>query len=183
MTDKSLKSKAIKIQGKSYVLVADRVSYFNSTYPNGSIITEIISNESGKVIIKATITPDITIPGRFFTGHSQADEKQGMVNKMAAVENCETSAVGRAMAMLGIGVIDSIASVDEMNKAGVPRESMAKSPDDDNNEFKGSVCKDCGAKIAVSQSGKPYCINRCWLEENKHFRDEYQSKQEAFTAF
>jgi transcriptional regulator NrdR family protein len=40
-----------------------------------------------------------------------------MVNKTAALENAETSAVGRALAMMGIGVIESIASVDEINKA------------------------------------------------------------------
>lgn len=170
MTDKSLKDKAIKIQGKSYVLVADRVAYFNETYPNGMIQTIIVSNEAGKVVIKAIVTPDLTNNYRYFTGHSQADEKQGMVNKTAAIENCETSAVGRALALMGIGVIDSIASVDEMKKAGV---SLAKEPQDKDNEFKDKKCKDCGGPIAISKEGKPYCQNRCWLPEGNHFRVEF----------
>ena len=38
-TDKSLKDKAIDIKGKKYVLVSDRVLYFNENYPNGCIQT------------------------------------------------------------------------------------------------------------------------------------------------
>jgi len=111
-----LKDKAINIKGKKYVLVSDRVIYFNDTYPEGSITTELISHpESDNVIVKATVHPDKS--PRTFTGYSQAVKGDGMVNKTAALENAETSAVGRALAMMGIGVLDSIASVDEINKA------------------------------------------------------------------
>lgn len=115
--DKSLKYKAIKIQGKSYVLVSDRVIYFNDNYQNGSITTVLISGiTSEEIIIRATITPDTDKPERYFTGYSQAIKGQGYINKTSALENAETSAVGRALAMMGIGVIDSIASIDEINK-------------------------------------------------------------------
>ena len=118
MLDISLKEKAIKIQGKDYVLVADRVKFFNEVYPMGSIQTTLISdNGSEEVIVKALVTPDVSIPNRVFTGYSQAVKGQGYINKTSALENCETSAVGRALAMMGIGVIESIASVDEINKA------------------------------------------------------------------
>jgi hypothetical protein len=69
------------------------------------------------VVMKATITPDVDNPTRIFTGFSQATWGDGYINKTAAMENCETSAVGRALGMMGIGVIDSIASADEYNKA------------------------------------------------------------------
>jgi len=112
-----LRDKAIDIKGKKYVLVSDRVIYFNDTYPDGSINTELISDPmSDQVIIKATIYPDSS-HSRGFTGYSQAVKGDGMVNKTSALENAETSAVGRALAMMGIGVLDSIASVDEINKA------------------------------------------------------------------
>lgn len=125
MSDKSLKDKAIDIKGKKYVLVSDRVIYFNATYPNGSITTGLVSNpDSDQVIVKATIYPELTVrndmgdnKSRTFTGYSQAIKGDGIVNKTAALENAETSAVGRALAMMGIGVLDSIASVDEINKA------------------------------------------------------------------
>lgn len=114
--DKSLKDQAIDIKGKAYVLVADRVIYFNDTYPNGSIQTEILSSGE-RVEMRAIAIPDIDKPERKFIGHSQAVWGDGYINKTSALENCETSAVGRALALMGIGVIDSIASVDEIKKA------------------------------------------------------------------
>lgn len=120
MKDKQLADKAINIKGKDYVLVSDRIIYFNETYPTGMIQTTLISKpDADMVIVKAKVTPDMDKPERYFTGYSQATWGDGMVNKTAALENAETSAVGRALAMLSIGVIDSVASADEMNKAGV----------------------------------------------------------------
>lgn len=116
--DKELKSKAIKIQGKDYVLVSSRIVYFNENYPNGYITTALVSEPTDTtVIIKAIVVPDVGVNERHFTGYSQAVIGEGMVNKTSALENAETSAVGRALAMMGIGVIDSVASADEMNKA------------------------------------------------------------------
>ena len=97
MTDKQLTNKAIDIKGKKYVLVSDRVLYFNETYPNWSIATERFTQDWME-IVKATITPDCEKPTRVFI-------------------TWNTSAVGRALAMMWIWVIDSIASVDEINKA------------------------------------------------------------------
>ena len=115
--DKSLKDKAIKIQNKNYVLVSDRVLFFNDNYPNGAIVTQLISEPtSEQIIVRASITPDAD-GKRVFTGYSQAVVGQGYINKTSALENCETSAVGRALAFMGIGVIESIASADEINKA------------------------------------------------------------------
>ena len=115
---KELKDKSINIKGKEYILVKDRVLYFNENYPNGKIETELLSElNSEMVVMKATITPDVGNPIRIFTGFSQATWGDGYINKTAAMENCETSAVGRALGMMGIGVIDSIASADEYNKA------------------------------------------------------------------
>lgn len=117
MVDKSLKDKAINIKGKQYVLVSDRINYFNENYPNGMIRTHLLSApDADMVVIKAQIIPDLANEKRFFTGHSQAKWGQGMVNTTAAMENAETSAIGRALAMMGIGVIDSVASVDEIKK-------------------------------------------------------------------
>ncbi len=117
MTEKSLQSVAIDFKGKKYVLVADRISYFNANYPKGSIKTDIVSSEGvARVIIRATVS---TGEGQEYVAHSQArwDDANSFVNKSAALENAETSAVGRALAFMGIGVVDSIASMDEINKA------------------------------------------------------------------
>lgn len=121
MTDKSLSDKAVDIKGKKYVLVSDRILYFNEMYPKGAIITTLLSHPSDpRIIIRAKVYPNGHGDKSQYTGHSQAVIGEGMVNKTAALENAETSAVGRALAMMGIGVIDSIASVDEIKKATSP---------------------------------------------------------------
>ena len=106
----------VDIKGKDYVLVKDRIIAFNEMYPNGGIVTELLSEPANeRIVIKATVYPEGT--GRSFVGHSQAVIGEGYINKTAALENAETSAVGRALAMMGIGVVDSIASADEVKKA------------------------------------------------------------------
>ena len=123
---KELKDKAVDIKGKKYVLVSDRVLYFNETYPNGSISTELLSPyDSDLIVIKATVRPDLS-QERVFIGHSQAKVGDGYINKTSALENAETSAVGRALAFMGIGVIESIASADEINKANNQKIKVAE---------------------------------------------------------
>jgi hypothetical protein len=106
----------ISIKGKQYVMVKDRIMAFQELYPNGSITTEIVKNDSESVVFKAVAIPDQKNPERRFTGHSEAYRGQGQMGQVP-VEVAETSAVGRALAMLGIGIIDSVASADEMKKA------------------------------------------------------------------
>ncbi len=125
----SLKDKAIDIKGKAYVQVKDRVLEFNRLYENGSIDTKQLSEPQDKrVVMKAIVTPDVDKPLRIFTGHAQEVVGEGFINKTSAEENAETSAVGRALAMMGIGVIDSIASVDEINKAKTSPQNRPAQP-------------------------------------------------------
>lgn len=114
-----LQAKAINIKGKDYVLVSDRILAFNSTYPNGSIETELLSSPGEELVIfKATVTPSLDQPTRRFTGYSQARWGEGYINKVAAMENAETSAVGRALGMMGIGVLESgLPTAEEMRKS------------------------------------------------------------------
>lgn len=126
MTDKPLVKKAIEIKGKKYILVKDRVLFFNEEYPKGSISTELLSGTSDeRIVVKATVCPD---GERKFTGMAQEIVGDGYINKTAALENAETSAVGRALAMMGIGVIDSIASMDEINKATAQETNKSDPP-------------------------------------------------------
>lgn len=117
----SLEEKAIEIKGKQYVLAKDRVIFFNENYPNGCIKNYLLSDtKDERVIIKTEVYPDIVNqPNRFFIGHSQAVIGDGYINKTSALENAETSSTSRALAMMGIGIIESIASADEINKADI----------------------------------------------------------------
>ncbi len=159
---KELKEKAIDIKGKQYVLVSDRVLFFNGEYPKGMIQTKLISYEGKKIVMEARVTPDVSIADRYFTGWSQEVEGVGMVNSTSALENAETSAVGRALAMMGIGVIDSIASVDEITKA-TNRASVGVSPSTTTQAHIGANhCPKCNAVMKVSKVGKSYCSALCW---------------------
>lgn len=163
--NKDLKEKAIKIKGKDYVQVADRVIYFNETYKNGCIQTKELETEAGEVKILAKVIPDVSTPDRYFTGHAQEKWDDGFINKTSALENAETSAVGRALAMMGIGVIDNIASVDEVNKA-TNRQKTTQVKED---PFEGLEhkykCEDCANDIpdkvrdfSIRMFKKPLCM-------------------------
>lgn len=110
--------KTIKIHGKEYVPVSERVKFLAKDNERPySLETEYFyypEADRKLWVVKATLS----INGFIFTGTAQevesTDSKQ--INHTAALENCETSAVGRAFAMAGIGIVDSIASADEMRK-------------------------------------------------------------------
>ena len=121
MKQKELESRAIEFKGNDYILVKDRLQFFNEKYENGSIRTEIALSDGKRVEVKAVVIPDVKNLDRTFVGHSQAVVGEGYINKTSALENAETSAVGRALAFMGIGIIDSVASADEMEKAGVKK--------------------------------------------------------------
>ena len=107
--------KTIDIKGKSYVQVNERLIHFRREYEGWSISSELLSNEGGKAIIKATITDDKSIVRA--TGLAMEVEGAGFINKTSHIENCETSAWGRALGCLGIGIEESVASFEEVGNA------------------------------------------------------------------
>lgn len=103
------------IKGKEYAEVNERIKAFRQLYPEGTIATEIISVENGVVIIKATVmNGEGAILG---TGHAYEKEGSTFINKTSYIENAETSAVGRALGMLGIGIDTAVASYEEVANA------------------------------------------------------------------
>lgn len=116
MTDRSLSSKAIDFKGGRYVEVHHRVKYFVDNFPEGSITTEMLHYTDDRVIFVAKVYP-FPNTDRYFSGHAEEKFDQGYINKTSAIENCETSAVGRALGFMDIGVINSIASADEVVNA------------------------------------------------------------------
>ena len=108
--------KKIQIKGKDYIEVNERVKQFHKDYPNGSITTELIEM-TDRFITKTTVIPDVKNPDRKFTGIAYEKEDSTFINKTSALENCETSSVGRSMGFLGLGIDTSIASYDEVANA------------------------------------------------------------------
>jgi hypothetical protein len=105
--------KTINIKGKEYVPVVERVKEAHRLDDQVSITTDVVNFENGRVSVKATVI----YKGQNFTGHSQAEYGKGMMGGVA-LEVAETSAVGRALGFANIGLIDGIASADEMRKSG-----------------------------------------------------------------
>lgn len=104
----------VPIQGKEYAEVPQRVSAFRKLFPMGTITTDIISMQDGVVVMKAVVSVDGVVLGE---GLAYEKEGNGFINRNSYVENCQTSAVGRALGFLGIGSDTSIASVEEVLNA------------------------------------------------------------------
>ena len=106
--------KTIDIKGKPYVMANERIKYFRDNYPDGAIHTTLISDEEGKCIFRA----EILVENRMVsTGYAYENENSTFINKTSYIENCETSAVGRALGIFGIGIDDSVASFEEVANA------------------------------------------------------------------
>ncbi len=102
---------------KDYIEVNVRVEKFYERFPNGRIVTELVSWSEGVVVMKAYAYRDINDSVPSATGHAYEKEGSTYINKTSALENCETSAVGRALAMLGFEIKKSIASKEEVGNA------------------------------------------------------------------
>ena len=111
------KFKTTNIKGKDYVEVNQRLLYFRneSAYAGWSLESELIDLQPDRCCVRAVIRDN---EGRIrATGHASEDRTSSMINKTSYVENCETSAFGRALAALGIGIETSIASANEVQMA------------------------------------------------------------------
>ena len=109
----------IKLGTKGYAQVNERIKAFRKVYPTGpieTIIEEIkddyvrimakVSNENGEVLATGRASEMLT-----------GDSKKDYINKTSMIENCETSAVGRALGFAGFGVDNAIASAEDIEKS------------------------------------------------------------------
>lgn len=114
---------------KDYVQVNDRIEMFWSKYPNGRISTKIISWTDGIIIMSAEAFRDISDNVPAAIGHAYEKEGSSYINQTSALENCETSAVGRALAIMGFEIKKSVASREEVANAMKQQEEAAQETD------------------------------------------------------
>ena len=109
------KDKDGKVFVKDYAEVPQRIKAFRMLYPQGKILTEMLSNQDGVCIFKAAVydSEDHVLA----TGTAYEKENSTFINQTSYIENCETSAVGRALGIAGFGIDTSIASVEEVINA------------------------------------------------------------------
>jgi len=114
---------SVNIHGKQYRTVAERINLFYERFGkmHTQIITEIVKDDGNIIQVKATINVDdrrdrnnaISLLG---TGYAEEDRSKGRINSTSALENCETSAIGRALASIGLGG-EEYASANEVENA------------------------------------------------------------------
>lgn len=121
-TDISIANQSIKtsdIKGKPYAEVNQRVKAFRYVYPEGRIETEVIhlEGDEGKrrILIRASVFDE---EGKFLAdGLAEEKESSTFINRTSFIENCQTSAIGRALGFCGFGIDTSIASAEEVKNA------------------------------------------------------------------
>lgn len=111
----------IDFKGKNYVMVDQRVKAFRKLFPDGFIRTHMVSIEDGVCVMKAEVGSYIDNYHNeliFATGWAYEKESSSYINKTSYIENCETSAVGRALGFLGLGIEGgAICSAEELANA------------------------------------------------------------------
>jgi len=118
----------MKFKGKNYTEVKDRIDAFLSEYPEATIDNMLVSVNSitdtptgercNEYMVRSTVYPDKeNKPEQYYVGHAAERDNTGFVNKTSALENCETSAAGRALAFAGYGGGYAIASKEEVENA------------------------------------------------------------------
>ena len=107
----------VNIHGKEYATVAYRLTCFRQLHPDGQIVTTLEKDDDGVIVMKSEIWLDRSDGFPIATGWAEEVRGSSNINKTSALENCETSAVGRALGFAGFGSAEQIASADEVEVA------------------------------------------------------------------
>ena len=118
--------KTTNIKGKDYAEVNQRIKVFRMLFPEGCISTEVLKLDSEMCVMKASAFDSSGKLLGVGTAFEMKNDKTSFVNKTSYIENCETSAVGRALGMLGIGIDTSVASYEEVSNAIEQQEYIAE---------------------------------------------------------
>ena len=112
------KDKDGNIIKKDYAEVNQRIKAFRMCYPEGFILTSMQSCVDGVCIFNASCgyyeNGSSVVLG---TGTAYEKENSTFINRTSYIENCETSAVGRALGMAGFGIDTSVCSLEEVSNA------------------------------------------------------------------
>ena len=107
----------IDIKGKSYATVASRVEAFRRHFPTATIETQLVHDDEQRVIIQAQIRVDSTLVS---TGFAEEFRGDGMINATSALENAETSAIGRGLSAAGLMGGEYASSFEVGNAISIP---------------------------------------------------------------
>lgn len=147
---------------KDYAQVNERITAFRKVYPTGYIVTDLISIEDGICVFKAFVGYyEGDRKNELGTGTAYEKEGSTFINENSYIENCETSAVGRALGMAGFGIKTSVASYEEVQTAILNEKTMSE---DEARAFVITFGKNKGKTLGeLHDTGKNYYS---WLKDN-----------------
>ena len=145
---------------KNYAEVNQRIKAFRMVYPTGTIETEMSSNENGVVIFRANVYDN---EDRLLaTGTAYEKENSTFINKTSYIENCETSAIGRALGIAGFGIDTSVASAEEVQNA-INNQEVNDKP---------KTSKKTSKVVMIQDTQKDMILERFTPEEIKAYLEE-----------
>ena len=177
------KMRTIDIKGKQYVEVNERIKFFRENYKDWSLTSKIISLEDGVCVIKAIVKDENGVTKA--TGLAYERENSTFINKTSYIENCETSAWGRALGNLGIVIDVSIASADEvqnaqLNQNGNSKESGSAAPTEKQLGFLKQLLKEAGKTDIEVENVIKMCKTSTtasqWIKKLKERLDDEEAK-------
>jgi len=146
------KLKTVNIKGKEYVEVNERIKFFREHFKGWALTTEILELDDTRCVMKASIFDEND--RLIATGTAYEKESSSFINKTSFIENCETSAWGRALANLGIGIDNSIASELEVKNAIKNSNTKKTKITKEIYEAMLSACKDGNGDVVEMRMGK-----------------------------
>lgn len=165
----------IDLKGKAYAMVPERVTAFRKLFPNGFIETEIVEHDGTTVLMQTKVGYyDDGNKVILATGMAQEVRGKGMVNGTSYIENCETSSVGRAIGMVGLGINGGgICSAEELTNALMTKKQMKMEAElfDTESDTKLAIRKQAVLKLAEKKGFSEqtmklapfsYCDGRTW---------------------
>mgnify|MGYP003134408912 FL=1 len=121
-----MKFETVNIKGTPYVMAKERIKFFRTSavFKGWSLKTEMIYHTDEKVVFK---TEAYDTKGTLrATGHAFEMKDSSFINKTSYIENCETSSVSRCLALLNIGIDNSVASYEEVANAKLNQNGQTK---------------------------------------------------------
>jgi hypothetical protein len=132
--------KTVNIKGKEYVEVHERITHLRQNYKDAQLLTEIISNDNGVCVMKATLMINDKVVS---TGHAYEKEDSTYINKTS-----------RCLGNFGIGINSSIASADEVVNAINQQQQKPREKNDWEKKLLSQVNGNESVLLSISDSWK-----------------------------
>ena len=143
---------------EDYETVEERLIKFWKDHPDGQIHTKLLDSTSGRFIVEASIYRTEADVRPWTTGLAEETIQGRGVNATSALENCETSAIGRALANAGYATKGKRASREEMDKVAKSQEVRIR-----NQEVKAMMANTSGEYIPVVKEDDPWTIKEATM--------------------